>query len=95
VAAAPPAGSTDFSGDRSRCGAGNSAAARQRPISAGLRMDTENSELVKLDQARKAAETDVIMKALYSTQWNRKRAAAVLGVDYKALLYKMKKLGIE
>ena len=40
-------------------------------------------------------ETDVITKALYSTQWNRKRAAALLGVDYKALLYKMKKLGID
>jgi DNA-binding NtrC family response regulator len=57
--------------------------------------DAENKELVKLDQARKAAETDVIMKALYSTQWNRKRAAALLGIDYKALLYKMKKLGID
>src|SRR5580658_9085236 len=57
--------------------------------------DAEGSELVKLDQARKAAEIDVIMKALYSTQWNRKRAAALLGVDYKALLYKMKKLGID
>jgi two-component system, NtrC family, response regulator AtoC len=57
--------------------------------------DAENSELVKLDQARKAAEVDVIMKALYSTQWNRKRAAAALGIDYKALLYKMKKLGID
>jgi DNA-binding NtrC family response regulator len=55
----------------------------------------ENSELVKLDQARKAAETDVIMKALYSTQWNRKRSAKLLGIDYKALLYKMKKLGID
>jgi two-component system response regulator AtoC len=57
--------------------------------------DAENKELVQLDQARKAAETDVIMKALYSTQWNRKRAAALLGIDYKALLYKMKKLGID
>ena len=55
----------------------------------------ENSELVKLDQARKAAEIDVIMKTLYSTQWNRKRAATLLGIDYKALLYKMKKLGID
>ena len=55
----------------------------------------ENSELVKLDQVRKVAETEVIMKALYSTQWNRKRAAGLLGVDYKALLYKMKKLGID
>jgi DNA-binding NtrC family response regulator len=57
--------------------------------------EAENSDLVKLDQARKAAETDVIMKALYSTQWNRKRSAALLGIDYKALLYKMKKLGID
>jgi two-component system, NtrC family, response regulator AtoC len=57
--------------------------------------DAENSELVKLDKARKAAETEVIMKALYSTQWNRKRSAALLGIDYKALLYKMKKLGID
>lgn len=57
--------------------------------------EADNSELGKLDQARKAAETDVIMKALYSTQWNRKRAAALLEIDYKALLYKMKKLGID
>jgi len=35
------------------------------------------------------------MKALYSTPWNRKRAATLLGIDYKALLYKMKKLGID
>ena len=59
------------------------------------RTDVENSELVKLEQARKAAEIEVIMKALYSTQWNRKRAAGLLGIDYKALLYKMKKLGID
>jgi two-component system, NtrC family, response regulator AtoC len=57
--------------------------------------EDESSKLVKLDQARQAAETEAIKKALYSTQWNRKRAASVLGVDYKALLYKMKKLGID
>jgi len=55
----------------------------------------ESSELARVDQARKAAESDVIMKALYSTQWNRKRAASLLGIDYKALLYKMKKLNID
>jgi len=59
------------------------------------RPDGENSELAKLDQVRQAAETEVIMKTLHLTQWNRKRAATLLGVDYKALLYKMKKLGIE
>jgi len=53
------------------------------------------AELGNLDQARHTVETELIMKALYSTQWNRKRAASLLGVDYKALLYKMKKLRID
>jgi DNA-binding NtrC family response regulator len=35
------------------------------------------------------------MAALNSTRWNRKQAAALLKIDYKALLYKMKKLSIE
>jgi two-component system response regulator AtoC len=57
--------------------------------------EKSDTELDRLDQARKSAESDVITKALYSTQWNRKRAASLLGIDYKALLYKMKKLGID
>jgi two-component system, NtrC family, response regulator AtoC len=65
------------------------------PSGAAESQDGGDSELARLDLARKSAETDVITKALYSTQWNRKRAAALLGVDYKALLYKMKKLGID
>jgi two-component system response regulator AtoC len=52
------------------------------------------SGLAKVNEARKRAETEVIIQALNSTLWNRKRAAAVLHTDYKALLYKMKKLGI-
>jgi transcriptional regulator with PAS, ATPase and Fis domain len=57
--------------------------------------DAVNSDLARLDQARKAAEAEVILKALNASQWNRKRSAALLGIDYKALLYKMKKLGIQ
>jgi two-component system response regulator AtoC len=52
------------------------------------------SDLAKVDEARKKAETDVILRALNSTLWNRKRAATLLGIDYKAFLYKMKKLSI-
>ena len=51
-----------------------------------------------LEQVRRAkhqAETEAILAALTSTQWNRKKAASLLKIDYKALLYKMKKLGIE
>lgn len=57
--------------------------------------ESDRSELGNLDQVRHAAESEVIMKALYATQWNRKRAASLLGVEYKSLLYKMKKLGID
>ncbi|MFL6446631.1 MAG: sigma-54-dependent transcriptional regulator [Bryobacteraceae bacterium] len=54
----------------------------------------QSSTLAQLEQANKEAETQAILKALNATLWNRKRAAKLLNVDYKALLYKMKKLGI-
>ncbi|MGE5644791.1 MAG: sigma-54 interaction domain-containing protein [Acidobacteriota bacterium] len=40
-------------------------------------------------------EGDTILEALRQTCWNRKRAAELLKIDYKRLLYKMKKLGID
>jgi two-component system response regulator AtoC len=52
------------------------------------------SVLERVDKVRREAESDVILNALNATLWNRKRAAESLGIDYKALLYKMKKLGI-
>ena len=45
--------------------------------------------------AKQQAESEAILAALNSTRWNRKRAARMLNIDYKALLYKMKKLGID
>jgi two-component system response regulator AtoC len=41
------------------------------------------------------AEADAILAALNLTRWNRKQAAARLKIGYKALLYKMKKHGVE
>lgn len=57
---------------------------------------TTNSDSVlsSVQNAHRNAETEAIMAALNSTLWNRKQAAALLHIDYKALLYKMKKLGI-
>jgi two-component system response regulator AtoC len=56
----------------------------------------ENSPILEqVTKAKQQAETEAILAALNSTRWNRKRAAALLKIDYKALLYKMKKLGIE
>jgi two-component system response regulator AtoC len=45
--------------------------------------------------AKEQAEVDAILEALQHTHWNRKQAAARLKIEYKALLYKMKKLSIE
>jgi DNA-binding NtrC family response regulator len=51
--------------------------------------------LEQVVKAKEQAETDAILAALNSTRWNRKQAAVLLKIDYKALLYKMKKLGVE
>src|SRR5262249_22504626 len=51
--------------------------------------------LEQVTRAKQQAETEAILAALHSTRWNRKQAAVLLKIDYKALLYKMKKLGVE
>jgi two-component system response regulator AtoC len=50
--------------------------------------------LEQVTKAKNEAETAAIIAALDSTHWNRKQAAKLLKLEYKALLYKMKKLGI-
>lgn len=52
------------------------------------------SALWRIDEVRKAGEIDAILNALEASLWNRKQAARLLRLDYKALLYKMRKLGI-
>jgi len=41
------------------------------------------------------AEREAIDRALHRTQWNRKRAARLLGVSYKTLLQKIRECGLE
>ena len=40
------------------------------------------------------AESEVIRKALYQTNWNRKKSAELLHISYKRLLYKIKEYKI-
>jgi two-component system response regulator AtoC len=49
----------------------------------------------QVKRAKRDAEANAIVAALDATRWNRKQAAALLEIDYKALLYKMKTLGVE
>ena len=44
--------------------------------------------------ASKEAERELIIRALERTHWNRKRAARDLRISYKALLYKIKQIGL-
>lgn len=44
--------------------------------------------------AKDEAEAEAIMQALEQTNWNRKQAATVLQISYKALLYKIRQYGI-
>jgi DNA-binding NtrC family response regulator len=44
--------------------------------------------------AKDEAEAGAITKALEETNWNRKQAAALLQISYKALLYKIRQYGI-
>ena len=65
----------------------------------GLRADgagkTEVGGLKSLARSAKdEAEAQAITQALEQTNWNRKQAAAILQISYKALLYKIRQYGI-
>jgi DNA-binding NtrC family response regulator len=56
--------------------------------------ETDDAAVSLKDLGRRAAESaerELIFKTLQQTRWNRREAADVLGVSYKALLYKIKK----
>lgn len=63
------------------------------PLNATARRS--GSYFEEVEHLKYAQESQAIAAALETTYWNRKEAAKLLGVDYKALLYKMKKLGIK
>ncbi|HKU23082.1 MAG TPA: helix-turn-helix domain-containing protein, partial [Terriglobales bacterium] len=44
--------------------------------------------------AKDEAEAEAITQALEQTNWNRKQAAVMLKISYKALLYKIRQYGI-
>lgn len=60
---------------------------------------SDDTEIVPLKVAAKEAsikaERDMILRALRGTNWNKKKAAQMLQISYKALLYKIKECGIE
>lgn len=69
------------------------------PSASESRQPSNTVEGLSLKQASRAAsrqaERELILKALERTRWNRKRAAKELQISYKALLYKLKQIGLE
>ena len=45
-------------------------------------------------QTVRKVEARIILSALHANNWNRKKAARAVGISYRALLYKLKEVGI-
>jgi two-component system response regulator AtoC len=64
-----------------------------------VQLRKENGTGISLKEAGRAAsrqaERELILKTLARTRWNRKRAAQELRISYKALLYKLKDIGMD
>jgi two-component system, NtrC family, response regulator AtoC len=69
------------------------------PVVPGLASDVPlNGQYSLKDISRNAAreaERELILRMLQHTRWNRKEAAEILGISYKALLYKIKENGLD
>jgi two-component system response regulator AtoC len=69
------------------------------PAAEEAQLQGNGSSGISLKEAARAAsrqaERELILKVLGRTRWNRKRAALELKISYKALLYKLKQIGLE
>ena len=64
------------------------AAAAAPPMPSGSLKDIARS-------AAREAERELISRTLQQTRWNRREAAEILGISYKALLYKIKEAELD
>jgi two-component system response regulator AtoC len=70
--------------------------ARVAASPARIAADAGNYSLKDVSRtAAREAERELILKMLHQTRWNRKETAGILGISYKALLYKIKENGLD
>ena len=67
---------------------------RSVPSSHESRAPEATSNPLALRPARRAFEADLVRRALRATAGNRTRAARLLEISHRALLYKLKELDI-
>jgi two-component system response regulator PilR (NtrC family) len=68
---------------------------RPKVAPAELPMQTSVPRGEKLGDALEDIERDAIVRALEQTRYNKTKAAALLGMTFRSLRYRIKKLGIE
>jgi two-component system, NtrC family, response regulator AtoC len=73
---------------------GNGGSPRVEPSSPLAAAETNDLKLL-VRSLKDEAEMAAISKALERTKWNRKEAARILNISYKALLYKIRQYGLE
>jgi len=68
----------------------------QAPVAGGFQLERpQDFSLKKFAKvATQQAERFLILEALKETRWNRRRASKLLGISYRALLYKMRDAGL-
>jgi two-component system response regulator PilR (NtrC family) len=64
-------------------------------IAAPIKLTVKGSEDVNLEDQLENQERELITQALESTRWNKTAAAKKLGITFRALRYKLKKLNLE
>jgi two-component system, NtrC family, response regulator AtoC len=69
------------------------APAAARPEMAAAPISGSLKEIAR--NAAREAEREIIYRTLQQTRWNRREAADLLGVSYKALLYKIKEADLD
>jgi two-component system, NtrC family, response regulator PilR len=76
-------------------GAVGAPAAAGTPAAAGPAPDVEDEEPGALGEQLDDLERDAIIRALEKTRYNKTAAARLLGITFRALRYRIQKLGIE
>jgi len=71
------------------------AASRQRSAPSAEAAPKEKGLKALVRSLKDEAEMEAIADALEKTNWSRKEAARLLGISYKALLYKMRQFKLD
>jgi len=91
----PPAAAAAASMVAATAAAGNGGGATVSVAPAGASAAGNVSLKDIARAASREAERELILRMLTRTRWNRKEAAEILGISYKALLYKIKENGLD